>query len=450
MIAVCLGTFMLIIDVQIIVVALPSIRSSLHTSFAEEQWTIDAYSITLAALLLPAGAIADALGRRRMFALGLAGFTLGSALCGIATNGVELIAFRVLQGMGGSIVFATSVAILSQSFQGSRFGTMLGIWGAVVNLGLGCGPIVGGLLAQVSWRWIFLVNLPLGLCAVALTLAGVQEVETGGSRRIDAVGGATFALGLVGLITGLVEGPSGWTRPVVVASLAVALIALAAFPLIERRRRQPMLDMALFRKPSFTGALVAAFAMNASIYAAMLYLVLYLQDGLHSSALATGGELLLITGAATLSSIIGGRLSGRVSPRTMIATGLVLISAGLFAMSGLDGASRWTHLVVGMIVAGMGSGLINSPLAAVAVGVAPPENAGMASGINSALRQIGMAVSVAILGAIFTHGLGANTTAAGYAHALNGVLWMAALVALVAAVLVALLVRSRDLSTSRH
>lgn len=447
MIAVCLGTFMLIIDVQIIVVAMPSIHSSLHTSFAQEQWTIDAYSISLAALLLPAGSSADILGRRLMFALGLAGFTLGSMLCGLATNGTELIVFRVLQGIGGAIVFSTSLAILAQSFSGRRFGAMLGIWGAVVNLGLGCGPVVGGLLTHFSWRWIFFVNLPFGIAAIVFTLMGVQEFKAPDAPRIDVLGGSLFAIGLVGLIAGLIESSSGWGRPVVISALGIAVVALVAFVAVERRTSQPMLDLSLFGKSTFCAGLLTGFSMNGSIYAVLLYLVLYLQSGLHHSALATGLELLAVTVAAMLTSVVGGRLSQRLPARVMVSTGLSLIGIGLLAMTGLSGSSHWTHLVPGMVIAGCGSGLINSPLAAIAVGVAAPEQAGMASGVNSAFRQIGMAVSVAILGAIFTRRLSDHPSAGSYASALNTVLVVAAALALAAAVLTFLLIRARDIRT---
>src|ERR1039457_5501058 len=213
LLAVCLGTFMLIIDVQIVVVALPSIRAALHTSFSDEQWTIDAYSLSLAALLLPAGSLADILGRRRVFAVGLAAFTAGSLLCGVAGSGLELILFRALQGIGGATVFATSLALLAQTFEGRGFGIALGIWSAVVTLGLGCGPVLGGLLTEVSWRLIFFVNIPVGVVAILMTLIGVQEFRPPDSRRIDLPGGAIYALGLVALIYGLIESSSsGWGR----------------------------------------------------------------------------------------------------------------------------------------------------------------------------------------------------------------------------------------------
>lgn len=458
LLAVCLGTFMLTIDVTIVIVALPSIHAVLHTSLSDEQWTIDAYSLSLAALLLPAGSLADILGRRRVFAAGLALFTIGSLLCGIAGSGLEIVLFRALQGIGGAIVFATSLALLTQTFTGRRFAAVLGIWGAVITVGLGCAPVLGGLLTEVSWRLIFFVNLPVGVTAIIMTLIGVPEFRPPRSRRIDLPGSGVFTLGLVALIYGLTEsGSDGWGSVPVITALAVAAAALASFPLIERRRRQPMFDLALLRKPTFVGGLAAAFGMNGSLYAVLLYLVSYLQDGLHYSALGTGLRLIVITAAATAVTIPAGRVSARVPARWLIGPGLVLIGLGLLLMTGLDAGSGWTRLILGMAVAGAGAGLVTPPLASTAVRVVQPEDAGMASGVNSTFRQIGIAVSVAVLGGIFDARIGGAkiggakiggatpaTLTARYASALDEVLLIAACVAFAAGTLALALIRGKD------
>jgi len=452
LLAVCLGTFMLTIDVMIVIVALPSIHAALHTSLSGEQWTIDAYSLSLAALLLPAGSLADILGRRRVFAVGLALFTTSSLLCGVAGSGLELIAFRALQGIGGATVFATSLALLAQTFTGRERGTVLGIWGAVITLGLGCAPVLGGLLTELSWRLIFFVNIPVGVAAIAMTLAGVQEFRPAGSRRIDVPGGAVFTVGLVALIYGLIEsGSAGWGSDRVLIALVVAAAALVSFPLIERRRRQPMFDLSLLRKPAFTGGLAAAFGMNGSLYAILLYLVIYLQDGLHYSALGTGIRLIVITGSATATTIPAGRLSAHLPVRWLIGLGLGLTGLGLLLMRGLHAGTGWTHLIPGFVIAGAGSGLVTPPLASTAVRVVQPQDAGMASGINSTFRQIGIAISVAVLGSIFAATMsGATTaTAAGhYAAALNDVLLIAACVAFAAGGLALVLIRPKDFHTA--
>jgi len=448
LLAVCLGTFMLTIDVMIVIVALPSIHAALHTSLSDEQWTIDAYSLSLAALLLPTGSLADILGRRRVFAVGLTLFTISSLLCGIAASGLELIGFRALQGIGGATVFATALALLAQTFEGREFGTVLGIWGAVITLGLGCAPVVGGLLTELSWRLIFFVNVPVGVAAILMTLTGVQEFRPPGSRRIDLPGGGVFTFGLVALIYGLIESSSaGWGSDRVITALAVAAAALASFPFIERLRRQPMFDLSLLRKPTFTGGLAAAFGMNGSLYAVLLYLVIYLQDGLHYSALGAGIRLIVITGSATATTIPAGRLSEHVPVRWLIGPGLGLTGLGLLLMCGLHADTGWTHLIPGFVIAGAGSGLVTPPLASTAVGVVQSQDAGMASGINSTFRQIGIAVSVAVLGSIFAAKMGGATTAtvAGHdASALNDVLLIAACVAFAAGGLALVLIRPRD------
>jgi EmrB/QacA subfamily drug resistance transporter len=447
--AVCLGTFMLLLDLTIVIVALPNIRAALHTSFSDVQWTIDAYSLSLAALLLPTGSLADILGRRRVFVGGLIVFTLGSLLCGIAGSGLELILFRALQGVGGATLFATSLALLAQTFQGKERGFAFGVWGGVVTLATALGPVLGGVLTtELSWRWIFFVNLPLGAVAILITLVGVKEFKPPHSRRIDVPGFALFTLGLVALVYGLIESSrDGWGAGRVIVSLAVAVVALAAFPILERARREPMFDLQLLRKPTFVGGLIAAFGMNGSLYAMLLYFVLYLQNGLHYSALDTGVRLVVITGGAMLTSLPAGRLSARLPVRWLIGPGLIIVGVGLLLLRGIGPDTSWTHLILGFAIAGAGSGMVNPPLASTAVGVVPQHEAGMASGINTTFRQIGIATSIAALGTIFAskmRGATASTLTAHYASTLDDLLLIAAIVALVSGALALVLIRQRD------
>jgi EmrB/QacA subfamily drug resistance transporter len=449
LLAVSLGTFMLIVDITIVVVALPSIRTSLHTSFSEVQWTIDAYSLTLASLLLPFGSLGDILGRRRVFTGGLILFTLGSLLCALSTSGTELIVFRIIQGIGGAAIFSTSLALLAQTFHGKERGFALGIWGAVVGAAGGVGPLLGGLLTtELSWRWIFYVNLPIGVFTVAVTLLRVQEFRPPVARRIDFPGFAIFTAGLFCLVYGLIEsGTRGWGSGLVVGALIAAAVLLVTFPIVERMRKQPMFDLKLFRKPTFVGGSIAAFAINGTIYAMFLYLTVYLQDGHHFSPLGTGVRLAIITVASMLVGVPAGRLSARISTRWLIGPGLLLIGVGLLLMSGLSADSSWTHLIPGFIVAGVGTGLVNPPLASTAVGVVAPQDAGMASGMNSTFRQIGIATAVAALGSIFSAKLSGSTPqtlSAHYASALNELLVISGVTALVAAALATVLIRPQD------
>jgi EmrB/QacA subfamily drug resistance transporter len=447
--AVCLGTFMLLMDITIVIVALPSIRDSLHTSFSEVQWTIDAYSLALASLLLPAGSLADILGRRRMFAGGLVIFTVGSLLCGLATSGTELVIFRAFQGIGGATLFATSLALLAQTFQGRERGFAFGVWGAVVGAAAGTGPLLGGLLTtEISWRWIFFVNLPIGVIALVVTLTRVQEFKPPHARRIDFAGFAVFTAALFCLIYGLIEsGTRGWGSGLVIGALIVAAVLLIAFPILEHLQSEPMFDLKLFRKPTFVGGSIAAAGINGSLYAMFLYLVLYLQTPLHLSALATGLRIALITVLSMATGVPAGRLSARMPARWLIGPGLLLVGIGLLLMRGISADSSWTHLIPGFIVAGAGSGMINPPLASTAVGVVAPKDSGMASGISSTFRQVGIATAIAAFGSIFAHklaGATAQTLDLHYASALNELLLIAAVIALATGLISIPLIRPRD------
>jgi len=449
LVAVCLGTFMLLLDVTIVIVALPDVQRSLHAGFSDVQWTIDAYALSLAALLLPMGSLADLFGRRRLFAIGLTVFTVGSLLCGVAQSPLMLILSRAAQGIGGAIVFASSLALLAQTFHGKARGTAFGVWGAVAGVSTALGPVLGGLLTSgLSWRWIFLVNLPVGIVALSITLTQVQESRPPHARRVDVAGFLVFTAGLVSLVFGLIESSErGWGDTVVVVAFALAALLLAAFPVVEKLQAQPMFDLSLFRKPTFVGGSIAAFGMNGSLYAMFVYLILYLQDVLHYDALQSGLRLVVITGATLFTAIPAGRLSAHMPVRWLIGPGLLLVSAGLLLMRGLDGSSSWTHLIPGFVVAGLGSGLVNAPLASTAIGVVEPRNAGMASGINTTFRQVGIATSIAALGSIFAtrmHGATAATYAARYAAGIDELLLIAALLAGACGVAALLLIRQRD------
>jgi EmrB/QacA subfamily drug resistance transporter len=445
LLAVCLGTFMLLLDVTIVVVALPDIRSSLHAGFSSVQWTIDAYSLSLAALLLPTGSLGDLLGRRRVFAVGLAIFTVGSALCGAAQSPLMLVLCRVAQGVGGATIFATSLALLAQTFHGKERGQAFGIWGAVTAASTALGPVVGGLLVSwLGWRWIFFVNLPIGIFAIGVTLTRIAEFRPPHARRIDVVGAVTFTVALVALVYGLIKSADdGWGDTVVVACLVVAAALLVAFPFVERARRDPMFDLNLFRKPTFVGGSIAAFGMNGSLFAMFLYLILYLQEIQHFSALGSGLRLAVITGATLLTAVPAGRLSAHMPVRWLVGPGLVVVGLGLFLMRNVDPGSSWTALLPGFIVAGLGSGLVNAPLASTAVGVVPPQQAGMASGINSTFRQVGLATSVAAMGTIFA-GRVAGGTEAAFVSGLDEILLITAILAATAGVLAMALIRQKD------
>src|SRR6201996_4838913 len=445
LVAVSLGTFMLLLDITIVIVALPDIQKALGASFDDVQWTIDAYSLSLASLLLASGSIADLYGRRRAFVVGLIIFTGASLLCGLAQSPAMLIAVRALQGIGGATIFATSLALLAQTFQGKARGVAFGVWGAVVSISTAAGPLLGGVLTTgIGWRWIFFVNVPIGIVAVLVTLRYVEESKPPQARRVDVPGFAVFTVGLVSLVYGLIRANEhGWTNTVSLIAFGLAAVLLVSFPFVERAVKQPMFDFALFRKPTFVGGSIAALAMNGSL----LVFPLYLQEVLDYSALQTGLRLAIITGATLFTAIPAGRLSSRIPVRWLIGPGLLMVGAGLLLMRGLDASSDWTHLIPGFLVAGLGSGLVTPPLASTAVGVVEPRFAGMASGINSTFRQVGIATSVAALGSILaTHTAGATGAAAtgAFVSGLNEILLISGLLAIVGGAFSFVLIRRKD------
>ena len=405
LVAVCLGTFMLLLDITIVNVALPDIQRALNSSFSDLQWIVDAYALTLAAFLLTAGSLADMYGRRLMYLIGLIVFTAASALCGFAVSTLMLQLSRALQGAGGAIMFAVSLALLADAFRGKDRGIAFGVWGAVTGLAVAIGPLLGGLLTTgLSWRWIFFVNAPIGIGAVALTLFKVAESRSPKASRPDWPGFALFTVALSSLVYGLIESNQrSFTDGLVLGCFAVAAALLVAFVVVELRSAAPMFDLSLFRLPTFSGGSVAAFGLSASIFSMLLYLVLYIQDVLGYSPLATGVRLMFISGGILATSTVAGRLTSRVPVRLLIGPGLLIVGVGLLLMRGLGSGSHWTHLIPGMIVGGVGVGMVNPPLASTAVGVVPPQQAGMASGINSTFRQVGIATGIALLGTLFSN-----------------------------------------------
>ncbi len=486
----CLGTFMLLLDITIVNVALPDIQRALHSSFSDLQWVVDAYALTLAAFLLTAGSLADMYGRRLLYLVGLVVFTGASALCGFAVTTLMLQLSRALQGVGGAIMFAVSLALLADAFRGKDRGTAFGVWGAVTGLAVAIGPLLGGILVSgLSWRWIFFVNLPLGIVAVVISVMKVAESRSPNASGPDWAGFAIFTVALATLVYGLIESNQrSFTNDLVLSCFALTAVLLVAFVIVERRIAHPMFDLTLFRLPTFSGGAVAAFGLSASIFAMLLYLVLYLQDILGYSPLATGVRLMVISGGILATSTVAGRLTSKVPIRLLIGPGLIMVGAGLLLMRGLDAGSSWTHLIPGMIVGGLGIGLVNPPLASTAVGVVPPPQAGMASGINSTFRQVGIATGIALLGSLFSNkvrddvrtqvaavpGLShqgpriasavqsgeignvigrlpeharqavGEITRAAFTTGLNGILLVAAIIALVSALVSLVAIRSRD------
>jgi EmrB/QacA subfamily drug resistance transporter len=414
LIAVCTATFMLLLDITVVNVALPDIQRSLHATFADLQWVIDSYALTLAAFLLTAGVIGDMFGRRGVFAIGVALFSLASLLCGLATGSLMLNLSRGAQGVGGAIMFATSLALIAQAFSGKERGTAIGIYGAVIGGAVAIGPLLGGAITSgIGWRWIFFVNLPIGVAAIFITLSKVRDSRDPAPRRIDWIGFVSFSGALFMLVYALVQANAkGWGSTLIVGLLVGAGLLLSVFLIAEWRLEDPMLDLTLFKRPAMVGVSLAAFALPASMFAMFLYLTLYLQDVLGYGPFAAGLRFLPITVLAFAVAPIAGKLTVRVQSRFLLSLGLLLVALGCNLMTHVHANSSWTVLLPGFIVAGIGVGLTNPVVASATVSVVPPERSGMSSGSSSTFRQVGFATGIAALGAVFLSQIQPNTARA--------------------------------------
>ncbi len=400
---VSIATFMLLLDVTVVNVALPDIQRELHASLSSLQWVVDAYSLTLAAFLLTAGSLGDRLGRRRVFTIGFGIFTFASFLCGIADDPTLLNLARGLQGVGGAGMFATSLALIGQEFHGKDRATAFGVWGAVVGGAVAVGPLVGGIVTEsFGWEWIFFINVPIGIGAMILTERKIVNVFAKDPEPVDVPGLVSFSLALFLLIFGLIRGnPEGWGSPLILTCLVGAAVLLAAFVAIERRSAHPMLDLTLFRKPAFNGVSAVAFGLSAGMFAMFLYLTIYMQGVLDYSPLQAGLRFLPLTVLGFIVAPISGALSNKIPIRVLLGTGLAVVGVGLLLMHGVSPSSGWTTLLAGFLVAGIGIGITNPGIGQAAIAVVPVEKSGMGSGINTTFRQVGIATGVAGLGAVF-------------------------------------------------
>jgi EmrB/QacA subfamily drug resistance transporter len=403
LLAVCLSIFMLLLDITVVNVALPDIRRELDASFTDLQWVIDAYALALASLMLAAGSLADLFGRRLVFVTGLLLFIAASLLCGLSGSPTMLNLSRALQGIGGAMMFATSLALIAQEFAPSERGTAFGLWGATTGFAVAVGPLAGGALTEgLGWEWIFFINVPIGLATAAMTLARVPESERDRTARIDWAGLITFSGALFCLVLALIRGnDEGWGSALILGLVAASVLLLAVFVVVELRLPQPMFDLTLFRKPAFTGAQIVAFSLSASMFSMFLYLTLYLQNILEYSPWEAGLRFLPVSLLSFVAAPAAGKLAERLPVRAFLGAGLFLVGTGLLLMSGIDPSDDWTTLLPGFILAGVGIGFINPPLATVAIGVVEPRRSGTASGINNTFRQVGIATGIAGLGAIF-------------------------------------------------
>jgi EmrB/QacA subfamily drug resistance transporter len=443
---VCAATAMLMLDIAVVNTALSKIADDLHTGLHGLQWIVDAYTLALASVVLTAGSLADRFGRRRLFSYGLVLFTLASLLCALANDIAFLNIARAAQGIGAAIMFAVSLALLANAFPDARSRAgALAAYGASIGAAFAIGPLVGGALTTgLGWRWIFLINIPLGLACLAITRAYVTESKDALARRVDVGGLLTLTGGLFLLILGLLRGnEDGWGSTGIVAMLAGAGVLLALFLAIEATVKEPMLPLDLFRNGAFTGAQIGAFAISASFFAVFFYITLYLQQVLGLSAIEAG--LVYLPSTILMFFVAGatGALGERVSGRVMVSVGLVLVGGGMALLTLAQVDSSWTIGLPGSIMAMIGTGLFNPSISNFALGSVPEHQSGLAAGVNDTFRQAGIAVGVAALGALIPAGaaLGGSDPQA-FVGGLHDALWVCTALCLLGAAACAVLLKT--------
>jgi EmrB/QacA subfamily drug resistance transporter len=401
--AMCFALFMLMLDNTVVNVALPSIQRDLHASLASLEWTVNAYTLTLAVLLVTGGRLGDIFGRRRMFLFGVVVFGLSSLAIGFSPDDTVLVAFRAVQGIGAAFMMPATLSIITQAFPPEQRGTAIGTWAGVSALALAIGPVVGGFLTEdVSWRAIFFINPPIAVIAVAMTLFATRESrdETVG-RKIDFAGIGTLTLGLTALVLALVESNTWhWGSARVISLLVLAAIALPAFVIVERRVAAPMVNFAFFRTRTYVGANVVAFLISFAMFAQFFFLTLYLQNILHYSPLETGVRFLPSTVLIIITAPLAGRLADRVGPRPLMTLGLLIVAISLVIESRLTAHSGYGLLLPGFVLMGLGMGLVMSPMSTAAMNAVDRTKAGAASGVLSMTRMVGSTFGVAVMGAL--------------------------------------------------
>jgi EmrB/QacA subfamily drug resistance transporter len=404
--AMCFALFMIMLDNTVVNVALPSIQKDLGATLSGLEWTVNAYTLTFAVLLVTGGRLGDIFGRRRMFLFGVIVFALSSAAIGMAPGEGWLVAGRAIQGVGAAFMMPATLSIITNAFPPEERGKAIGTWAGVSALALALGPVVGGALTEyVSWRAIFFLNLPVAAGAVAVTLFATLESRDESRRhRVDWAGIVTLSLGLTALILALVEGNSwGWGSPEILSLLTVAALGLVGFVFLEPRIREPMVDFHFFRSRTFLGANLVAFVVSFSMLAVFFFIALYMQNILDYSPVEAGIRFLPSTLMIVVVAPLAGRLTDRVGPRPLIVTGLTLTTVALYLQTHIDVDTGYGVVLPAFIIMGIGIALTMSPMSTAAMNAVNPDKAGVASGVLSMNRMVGGTFGVAVIGALFQH-----------------------------------------------
>ncbi|MGN6677463.1 MAG: DHA2 family efflux MFS transporter permease subunit [Streptosporangiaceae bacterium] len=422
----CMSLFIVGLDVTVVNVALPAIQHDLHAGVSGLQWIVASYSLVIASLLMLAGSTADRVGRRRTFQTGLGLFTIGSLLCSLAPSLGALVAFRMVQAVGGSMLNPVAMSIITNTFtERTERARAIGIWGGVVGLSMALGPVVGGILVSaIGWRSIFWVNIPVGIAAIILTAVFVPESKAPRARRFDPVGQLLVMVTLATLVYGIIEGPvRGWTAPEIIACFAVATASGMTFALYEIRRHDALLDVRFFRSAPFAGATVIAVSAFAGLGGFLLLNTIYLQDVRGYSALHAGLYMLPMAAMTAVFSPLSGRIVGARGPRLPLIIAGIAITVSAITLTMLGASTSTLSLVTSYLIFGLGFGLVNAPITNTAMAGMPRAQAGVAAAVASTSRQVGSALGVAVIGSVVVSGL-AGPIRTGFVSASHAGWWV--------------------------
>jgi EmrB/QacA subfamily drug resistance transporter len=451
--AVAFGLFMIMLDNTVVNVALPSIQRDLGVGLSELEWIVTGYALSFAALMLTGGKLADLLGRRMIFVVGIVVFTLASLLCGLADSGTALITWRIVQGVGAALMNPATLAIISATFPPRERGTAIGIWVGVSAMALAVGPLVGGLLTEhAGWSWIFWINVPVGVLGVIASFLLIDESrDTSHEQRPDFPGLLTSGFGLFALTYALIEANNyGWGSARILGAFVVAAVLLTAFVQLELRQRLPMMDLSLFKNGTFAGANLVMLLVALAMFGVFFFVSLYMQNILGFSAVEAGAAFLPMTLLIIVVAPIAGRLSDRFGSRWLMTTGLILLAGQLFYYSTLGADATFWSLLPALIVGGFGMSLAMTPTAAAVIRAVPVAKAGVGSATLNSMRQVGGAVGIALMGAIVAHVVGERRTPEAFVDGFSTALRVAALIALAGAVVAAALVRREEHDVPVH
>ena len=455
--AVSFGLFMIMLDNTVVNVALPTMQRDLHVSISQLEWVVIAYALTFAALLITGGKLGDLYGRRRIFVVGLAIFTLSSLACGLAPTAGFLIGARAVQGAGAALMNPATLSIIVATFPPRQRGTAIGIWAGVSALALAIGPLGGGLITEhINWNWIFFVNVPIGALAIVVSQLVIRESrDTSVEQSIDAPGLVTSGAGLFFLSYALVEGNRhGWTSPEILSFFALGFAALSAFVVLQQRRRLSLLDLSLFRIGAFTGANVVAMLVSLSMFGVFFFVTLYVQNILHYRPAKAGATFLPMVLLIIFIAPIAGRLSDRIGSRWLMGGGMTLLGISLLLYERVTVHSSFWTLLPAMLVGGFGMAMTMSPMTSAAMGAVPVDKAGVGSGVLNSFRQVGGSLGIALMGAIvgsyLHHPAGSPAAAQDYVNGLHSGFEVGAAITFVAAIVAVALVRTRPEVVREH